>query len=70
MRTQLYVPKILNLGCLQEKKNGEGKGGKCLEKKNIFFAEEKSFGKGKCHDSGHTHRQTDRHREDRARIRN
>ena len=70
MRTQLYVPKILNLGCLQEKKNGEGKGGKCLEKENIFFAEEKSFGKGKCHDSGHTHRQTDRHREDRARIRN
>ena len=45
-----------------------------MEKENdwrmkiYFFAEKKSFGKGKCHDSGHTHRQTDRHREDRARI--
>ena len=28
---------------------GEGKGGKCLEKKNIFFAEEKKNGEGKIH---------------------
>ena len=41
-----------------------------MEKKNIFFAEENFFGKGKCHDSGHTHigRQTDRYCEDRVRI--
>ena len=37
-------------------------------RRNFFFAEEKSFGKEKCHDTRHTHRQTDRHCDDRTRI--
>ena len=36
---------------MEEKKNGEGKGGKYLEKENIFFEQKESkkiFGEGKC----------------------
>ena len=32
---------------MEEKNNGEGKGGKYLEKENIFFAEEKKNREGK-----------------------
>ena len=33
---------------MEEKKTGEGKGGKYLEKDNIFIVEEKKNGEGKC----------------------
>ena len=36
-----------NIWLAEEKKNGEGKGGKHLEKENICFAEGKKNGEGK-----------------------
>ena len=48
MQTNIFSPddkgKYISM---EEKKNGEGKGGKYFEKEIIFFAEEKEDEKGK-----------------------
>ena len=52
MEKEVYIWKRKIYFSAKKKVNGEGKGGKCLEKENVFFAEEKNNGKGESFTRG------------------